>query len=118
MCQEQLESLEDNQSYIDDLKMQFGMQQEFIDSCKDAFGLDYRWWVLPTWPELRTNYFEQVWPKKEIKKMYKTEQFEKNTDDSDPDKRLFLAEQRRSHFEKKLVWCAFVVCLLSWVFYF
>ena len=73
--------------------------------------------MLPTWPELRTNYFENVWPKKEIKKMYKTEQFEINTDDSDPDKRQFLKEQSRALTEKKLFWVLFVSCLLGWIFY-
>jgi hypothetical protein len=47
---------------------------------------------VPTHPELRTNFFERVWPKKEIKKQYKANQFEKDTDDSDPDKKQFADE--------------------------
>lgn len=49
--------------------------------------------------------------------MYKTEQFEKNTDDSDPDKRQFLIEQRRAQTEKKLFWVLFVSGMLGWIFY-
>lgn len=90
MCQEQLESIEDNQSYIDDLKNQFGVQNEhFFDNCRLAFGEDYLWWWLPTHPELKTNYFERVWPKKEIRRMRKTEEYDREQDDSDPDKKMF-----------------------------
>ena len=89
LLQEQLESLEDNQSYIDDLKAQYGVQQEFFDNCKDMFGVDFLWWLVPTRPELRINYFERVWPKKEVKRMYKTETFDREMDDSDPDKKMF-----------------------------
>lgn len=67
LCQEQLESLEQNQSYIDDLKNQFGAQMDFFVLCKRTFGEDYWWWWLPTHPELKTNYFERVWPKKDIR---------------------------------------------------
>jgi len=49
------------------------MQQEFFDTCKEALGYDSAWWFLPIHPELRTNYFEKVWTKKEIKKQYKDE---------------------------------------------
>ena len=90
MFSEQIESIEDNQSYIDDLKRQYGMQYpEFMDNCLLTFGEDFLWWGMPIHPELRINYFERVWPKKEIKKMYKTEEFDRNQDHSDPDKKLF-----------------------------
>jgi hypothetical protein len=49
------------------------MQQDFFDNCKVAFGEDALWWLVPTYPELRTNYFEKVWGKKDIKKQYKSE---------------------------------------------
>jgi hypothetical protein len=51
-----------------------------------------QWWLLPIHPELRTNFFEKVWPKKDIKRQYKANQFEKNTDDSDGDKKLYAEE--------------------------
>ena len=68
------------------------MQQEFYDNCQAALGNDVNWWILPTHPELKTNYFEKLWGKKEVKKMYKTEQFEKDTEFSDSDKKLFIKE--------------------------
>ena len=44
---------------------------------KLALGHDPMWWLIPTHPELKINYLERVWPKKEIKRMYKSEAFEK-----------------------------------------
>lgn len=70
--------------------MQYGKQQDFLVNCEDAFGTDIFWWFLPTHPELKTNYFERVWTKKEIRKMLTNGTFEKDTDDSDPDKKLFI----------------------------
>ena len=52
------------------------------------------WWIFPTRPELKTNFFERVWPKKEIRKMYINKQFEQEEEDSDPDKKMFAVEQR------------------------
>ena len=40
-------------------------------------------------PELRTNFFEKVWSKKEIRAQRKTEQYERDEDDSDSDKKMF-----------------------------
>ena len=89
MASDSFDSIEDNQSYIDDLKLQFGEQREFIDSCKDAFGEDLSWWLVPTWPELKVNFFERVWTKKQNKQMYKTGIFEKNTVFSDENRKDF-----------------------------
>jgi hypothetical protein len=38
-----------------------------MDGLLLALGEDFLWWSMPTHPELRINYFERVWPKKEIK---------------------------------------------------
>ena len=59
------------------------------DLCKRAFGEDSWWWLVPTHPELKTNYFERVWPKKEIRIMRRQEQFEVDQENSDPDKKMF-----------------------------
>lgn len=59
-------------------------------------GIDYVWWSLPIHPELKTNYFERVWPKKEIRKMYMSKAFVQEEEESDPDKKLFAVEQRKS----------------------
>jgi hypothetical protein len=72
LMQEQFKSIDDNQSYVDDLKRQYGKQNEFFDNAKAHLGIDFLWWLTPTRPELKINYFERVWDKKEVKRMYKT----------------------------------------------
>jgi len=37
-------------------------------------------------------------------------------EDSDPDKKLFALEQRKSQFEKKVFWLLLLVGLLLWIF--
>jgi hypothetical protein len=63
---------------------------------KLAIGCDPLWWLIPTHPELRINYLERVWPKKEIKRMHKSEDFDREQEDSDPDKKMFAVEQRKA----------------------
>ena len=79
-------------------------------------GIDLLWWLVPTRPELKVNYFERVWPKKEIRKMYQTKTFDPEEDESDPDKKLFAIEQRAAQFEKRMVWLLMAVILLWWFF--
>ena len=67
LMSEQMTSIDDNQSYIDDLKKQYGKQQDFVDNARLAFGTDMLWWLAPTHPELRVNFYERVWPKREVK---------------------------------------------------
>jgi hypothetical protein len=88
------------------------------DNLKLALGEDHLWWLLPTHPELKTNYFERVWPKKEIRRMRKTEEFERDQDDSDPDRKMFALELARSKLEKKIMWACLALGVLAWVFYF
>jgi hypothetical protein len=45
------------------------MQKDFYEMMRLMVGEDLLWWLIPTHPELRTNYFERVWSKKEMKKM-------------------------------------------------
>jgi hypothetical protein len=71
---------------------------------------------VPTHPELRINYLERVWPKKEIKRMYKSEEFDKEQEDSDPDRKLFAAEQRKAQMEKKILWAVWGAAVLAWFF--
>lgn len=78
MATDCLDSVEDNQSYIDYLKQQYGAQKDFFEMCKESFGEDIYWWPMPTMPKLRTNLFERVWSKKETKAMYKSNKFEKD----------------------------------------
>ena len=57
-----------------------------------TLGGDVAWWMTPTHPELRINYFERVWPKREVRQMYRSNQFDMPEEDSDPDKKLFIIE--------------------------
>lgn len=49
--------------------------------------------------------------------MYKTEEFDRQQDDSDPDKKMYVIEQRKAQFEKKILWVVLVVFVIGWVFY-
>ena len=64
LLSEQITAIDDNQSYVDDLKNQYGKQGEFFDNAKLTLGIDFLWWLVPVHPELKLNYYERVWPKK------------------------------------------------------
>ena len=81
-----------------------------------ALGIDYLWWFTPTRPELRTNYYERTWPKREVKRMYKLDSFSMEEEDTDPDKKYFAVEQRKSQFEKKLFWLLAGLLVLIFIF--
>ena len=66
---------------------------------------------------MKVNFYERIWPKKEVKRMYKSNKFDMPEDDSDPDKKMFSMEQRKAQFEKKLMWAALMIGILVWVFY-
>ena len=89
-------AIDDNQSYVDERKKQYGKQQDFFDNAKLALGIDYLWWFVPTRPELKTNFYERVWDKKEVKRMYRNDEFDMEEEDSDPDKKHFAVEQRKA----------------------
>ena len=58
---EQMESLEDNQTYVDDKQKLWGKQQDFFKNVEDLFGKDKWCWLLPTHPCLHINYLERVY---------------------------------------------------------
>ena len=37
-------------------------------------------------------------------------------EESDPDKKLFVVEQRRAQFEKKVLWIVMLALVFIWVF--
>lgn len=92
LLSEQMTSIDDNQSYIDDLKKQYGKQQDFFDNMKLALGVDFLWWLVPTHPELKINFYERVWPRREVKQMYRSNNIDMPQEESDPDKKLFVVE--------------------------
>ena len=99
------------------MKSNYGKQGDFFDNAKLTLGIDFLWWFVPTHPELKINFYERVWPKKEVKRMYKMNKFDMPEDDSDPDKKMFSIEQRRAQFEKKVLWGLLMICILVWIFY-
>ena len=72
--------------------------------------------MVPTDPTLKVNYYERVWDKKEVRRMYKENKFDMEEDESDPDKKVFSVEQRRAQYEKKMMWATMLVVALTWVF--
>jgi len=57
-------------------------------------GDDWLWWVVPTHPELKTNLYERVWPRREVKNMYERNKFELEEELYDPDNKMFATEQK------------------------
>ena len=53
---EQLESFQDNQTYVDDLKELIGIPLTLIEGIKVWMGEDWMFWWLPTTPILKINY--------------------------------------------------------------
>ena len=64
-----MESIADNQTYVDDMKEVFGKQQPFFDNFKETMGEDWKWWFFPTRPLLRINYLEKLYKVKELYKI-------------------------------------------------
>ena len=83
---------------------------------KLALGDDFLWWLVPTRPELRTNYLERVWPKRQVKRMYIAEQFDMEQEEGDEDQKLYNEAKVKALFEKKLCFMLILVLGLLWVF--
>jgi hypothetical protein len=53
---EQLESFQDNQTYVDDLKDLIGIPLTLFEGFRVWIGEDWTFWLLPTRPELKIDY--------------------------------------------------------------
>lgn len=80
-----MESMEDNQGFIDELKGEYGVQQPMWETAKEIMGHDVLWWLVPTRPLLKVNFLERSFPKRDIKVMYRNGKHEKNNVYSDAD---------------------------------
>ena len=80
-------------------------------------GTDWLWWPVPTHPEIITNYYERVWPRREIKRMYEKNKFDLDEEEYDPDKKLFAEEQRQAAKEKMLVKIIVPLLPVLWFFF-
>jgi hypothetical protein len=63
---EALESFQDNQTYIEDLKGYIGRPLEFTDALKANLGEDWQFWWVPTKPLLNLDYCERIYTLEEI----------------------------------------------------
>jgi hypothetical protein len=70
-----------------------GKPIDIYDSFCLTFGNDWQWWLAPTHPVLKINYLEKLYSQKDIRKN-RIKEFEE--DDSDPDKKFLVLEERKS----------------------
>jgi hypothetical protein len=96
------------------MKDNLGRPLSAIDTLCSALGEDWLWWLIPTRPEIQTNYFEKLYTLKQLKKM-KGETPE--DDEFDPNRKLIAIEKKIADFEKKIVMGVSVVCLTTWFLY-
>lgn len=99
------------------MKKQYGRQGSLYENAQSYFGIDSMWWLVPTYPELRINYLERVWPKRKVSEMIRSDKYDLNEENSDPDKKYFAKEQKYAQREKKALWIIFTIFLLVWFFF-
>lgn len=63
---EQIESFQDNQTYVDDLKDLIGIPLTLTEAFKLWIGEDWHFWWAPTKPVLKLNYWERLYKMQEI----------------------------------------------------
>jgi hypothetical protein len=72
---------------VDGVQSKFGRQGSLFENAQTFFGIDWTWWLMPTHPELRINYLERTWSKREISRMRQTDTYDLEEENSDPDKK-------------------------------
>ena len=96
LLKEQIGTIEENQTFIDEVKKQLGKQHSFFTGAKLSLGTDWLWWFVPTRSVLRTNYYERVWTKREVKKMFIDNSFTMEEEEGDKDDKLYQEAQKKS----------------------
>lgn len=97
LVSEQLESFQDNQTYVDDLKDLIGIPMTLSESLFVWLGEDWIFWLLPTRPVLNINYCERLYRIQQVmSKEYK--KFE--VLDYDPKGKQKAIERRDSKIDK------------------
>lgn len=117
LLQEQIESIEDNQTYVDDMQKLWGKQRTFWQNAEQFFGKDYWWWLMPTHPSIKINYLERLYTKNQLKQIIRSG-VESEEEEWDLNKKNYLHELKRSNFEKKVFVVTLVLFLLFWQFYY
>ena len=96
-----MESLEDNQTYIDDKQKLWGKQQDFFQNVEDLFGKDKWWWLIPTHPCIHINYLERLYTRVQLKQILRSKE-EFDEDEWDLNKKHYLVELKQSNKEKRI----------------
>jgi len=61
---EQVESIFENQTYIDELKDLYGTpRQTRFEALQSVMGSDWLFWLVPTTPLITVDYSERLWTK-------------------------------------------------------
>jgi hypothetical protein len=107
--QEQLDALEDNQTFVESDTKQYGRPQDFLKTFEDYMGKDKWWWFLPTHPTIKINYLEKLYSKAQYKQFLKLDK-EVEEDEWDLNKKHFINELRRSNREKRIF---MAICVMS-----
>lgn len=94
---EQLESFQDNQTYVDDLKDLIGVPLTLVDAFRVWIGEDWWFWMVPTQPVLTINYCERLY---NIKQVMNREYKKIDVVDYDPDGKMRAIVQRESRKDK------------------
>lgn len=116
LFQEQLESLEDNQTYIDDMQKLWGRQQDFFVNCELFFGNDKWYWLIPTHPCLKINYLERLYTRIQLKQMIRAGT-DCDEEEWDLNKKHYINELRKSNFEKRVLLFLIIGFGIFWYFY-
>jgi hypothetical protein len=112
LLQEQVEAMEDNQTYVDDKQKLQGKPQDLEKTAIAMFGKDKWWWAIPTHPCLHINYLERLYSKNQIRQQKRQDEpFEE--DEFDLNKKHYLKELRKSNFEKRIVQGILLVSMLA-----
>jgi hypothetical protein len=69
------------------MKDLFGKPLTLIKNLKLTLGDDWKWWLIPTRPVIKINYFEKLYTIKQIENFKKIEE-----DDFDVDKKVYAKE--------------------------
>jgi hypothetical protein len=69
------------------MKDLFGKPLTLIKNLKLTLGDDWKWWLIPTRPVIKINYFEKLYTIKQIENFKKFEE-----DDFDVDKKVYAKE--------------------------
>lgn len=95
------------------MKDLYGKPQSLYKNLRATMGLDWKWWVFPSRPLLKINYYERLYT---IKMIQKKRVFEE--DDSDPENKILAKERAKVDFEKKLIYLSCAGLLAAWFIYF